>query len=260
MTVFIKRSLPLIFALIASVEFCRADVPSGVFSFFFDTNTPVYDLTGSLQFDQTMSGAGGSELGLSYGINVTQDERGFITGSGMTAVAAGTDFVAAEYSAKGKISTRDGTTRVTLTVRLTGEDVFGGLLTPFRITVQYVLTLNPETGLLEGTARGTGRFGGLGSTRIRSDVSVPVPAGAGGSWTLIMNVVAFDRLSGTALVVLPNGRVLNFNLRGTYNSSTDQSNIRLSGTGVSRGNSLRLMFDSETLFLQGKMFGQTILF
>lgn len=258
MTVLIKRSLLLFLALFAGAKICLADAPSGFVVFSFDTNAPLYDFTGSLQFDQTMSGAGQSEVGLSYGINVTQDARGFITGSGFTEVAAGNDFVAAEYKVDGKISVKDGFTRLTLNVRLKGEDAFGGVVTPFRINIEYSLTLNRETGALEGTARGSGKFGSHGSTKIRTNVSVAMPGGTDGSWTLQMNIVSFDKLSGSAVVVLSNGRTLNLNLKGSFSSSLERSTVKLSGTGDSRGNSAKVVFDSELLLLEGKLFGQKV--
>ena len=107
MTFSIKRYLLLSVGLLASAYFCRADAPSGPVSFSFGAeNVPVYDLTGSFQINQTMLGAGQTEVGLSYGIEVTQDARGFLTGTGITLLVVGNDFVAAEYTAKGKISGR----------------------------------------------------------------------------------------------------------------------------------------------------------
>ena len=259
MTVLIQRSLLLFIALLTSAKICLAAPPSGFVGFAFDTNAPVYDLTGSLLFDQTMSGAGDSDSLLSYGINVIQDARGFITGSGLIQVAVGNDFVAAEYTAKGKISSKDGVTRVTLNVKLKGEDAFGGVVTPFRITIEYSLVLNPETGALTGPARGSGKFGPAGSTKIHSDVSVGMSPGSDGSWVLQMNIVAFNKLSGTAIAVLSNGRTLNFTLKGNFDSSAETSTIKLTGTGDSRGNSAKVIFDdSELLLLQGKLLGQNV--
>src|SRR5262245_15808119 len=259
MTVLIQRSLLVFIALLASARISLAAPPSGFVGFSFETNAPVYDLSGSLLFDQTMSGAGGTQTPLSYGINITQDARGFITGSGIIEVAVGNDFVAAEYTAKGKISTKDGVTRVSLNVKLKGEDAFGGVVTDFRITIEYSLFINPETGALEGTARGSGKFGPAGSTKIRSEVSVGTSPGSDGSWVLQMNIVAFSKLSGTAVVVLSNGKTLNFTLKGTFDSSLERSTIKLTGTGDSRGNSAKVIFDdSELLLLQGKLLGQNV--
>ncbi len=258
MTALFKRLFLPAIALFAAANVSLADAPNGLVSFSFDTNAPIYDLTGSLQFDETLIGAGQSELGLSYGINVIQDARGRITGSGITAVAVGNDFVAAEYTVRGRISASHGVTRVTLQVRLKGEDAFGGVSTPFSINIAYVLTINPDSGTMDGTARGSARFGRLGSARIRSGISVPLPAGADGLWTLQMNVVPFSRLAGTASIVLSNGRTLALNLNGHYSSSLDRSTIRMSGFGDSRGNSVTVIFDSELLLLRGTILGQTV--
>src|SRR5437762_1560386 len=103
MTFSIKRSCAVTVALLAFLHVCQADVPSGLFAFSFGPETaPIYDLTGSFQINQTMIGAGQTEVGLSYGIDVTQDSRGFLTGAGTTIVMVGNDFVAAEYTVKGK--------------------------------------------------------------------------------------------------------------------------------------------------------------
>jgi len=262
MTFSMKRFFVVALAAFATFQFTNvslADAPNGVVSFSFSTNdVAVYDLTGSLQFDQTIIGAGQTEIPLSYGINITEDSRGFLTGSGTIEVAVGDNFVAADYTARGKVTTRGGLTRVSLVVHLKGEDAFGGLTTPFSINITYALTVAPESGTLEGTARGSARFGRLGSSRIHSDVSVPLPGGADGNWTLVMNIVSFDRLGGTAMVVLSNNRTLNFKISGRYSSSLDRSTVRLTGSGDSRGNNLTAIFDSDLLFLRAKLFGQTV--
>jgi hypothetical protein len=261
MTVLIKRFLLVLLASIGTLGLTspsRADAPSGVVSFSFSTNdAAIYDFTGSLQFDQTMIGAGQTEIPLSYGINITQDARGFLTGSGTIEVAAGDNFVAADYIARGKVSTRGGLTRISLVVRLKGNDAFGGLTTPFSITISYSLTVAPESGTLEGTARGSARFGRLGNSRIRTDVSVALPAGADGNWTLLMNIAPFNRLGGTASVILSNGRTLNFNLSGRFSSSLDRSTVHLSAFADSRGNTLTVIFNPDLLLLRARLFGQS---
>ena len=256
MTVLTKRLLLPALAILAAANICFADAPNGLVSFSFHTNAPVYDLTGSLQFDQEIIGSGANHL--SYGVNVIQDARGRITGSGTTGVAVGNDFVAAEYTVQGRISASHGSTRVTLMVRLKGEDSFGGVSTPFSINIEYKLTINPNSGTMDGTARGSAKFGRLGGGKIRSDISVPLPAGADGSWTLQMNIVPFSRLGGSATIVLPNGRTLALNLSGTYSSATDESKVKLSGFGDSRGNNATVTFDSDLLTLRGTVLGQTV--
>ena len=258
MTFSIKRSLLLSVVLLASAYFCRADAPSGPVSFSFGAeNAPVYDLTGSFQINQTMLGAGQTEVGLSYGIEVTQDARGFLTGTGITLLEVGNDFVAAEYTAKGKISGGGAGTRVTLSVRLTGEDVIAGVSTPFKIGIVYRLNVAAESRTLEGTARGSARFSRLGNSRIRSTVSAALPANADGAWSLQMDIVPLERLGGSALVVLSNGRTLQLHLTGRYSAAQDRSTIKMSGFDDSRGNSLKVVLGSENR-LRGRVFGQVV--
>src|SRR5207253_5977439 len=109
----LKCVLLLAAALLASVHFCRADAPNGTVRFSFDAATaPVYDLTGSFGFEQTIIGAGGAEVALTFGIDLTQDVRGLIFGSGETIVNVGNDFVAAGYTVRGRISGGGDNTRV----------------------------------------------------------------------------------------------------------------------------------------------------
>jgi hypothetical protein len=258
MTFSIKRSFAVTIALLVPLIICRADVPNGPIAFSFGSNNaPVYDLTGSFQMNQTMIGAGQTEVGLSYGIDVTQDSNGFLTGAGTTLLVVGNDFVAAEYTAKGKITRSGADTRLTLSVRLIGEDVIGGVSTPFNISVVYKFTVMPQSGTLEGTARGNARFARLGNSRIRSDVSAALPANADGAWTLQMNIVPLNRLAGTAFVVLSNGRTLQLNLTGSYSAARDRAVIRMSGFDATRGNSITVILGPESR-LRGRVLGQVV--
>jgi hypothetical protein len=245
--------------LLLSVQLSRADVPDGTFTFTLgETNSPVYDLTGGLQLNQTLIGSGGTEVGLYYGITLTQDARGFFTGSGETLVQIGdNDFVAAAYSVRGKIRTVGDGTHATLVVRLRGEDVIAGILTPFSISIVYELDVSAENGDLEGRARGTANFGRLGRSKVSATpVSVSLPTSGG--WTLQMTIVPLSRLAGTALVILPNGRTFQAHLSGRF--ADEQSVIRISGFAEGRGNSATIIFttDNEVTFLRGRILGQVV--
>ncbi len=257
-----KRSLLLLAALLGSVQFCKADAPDGVLPFSFGvTNAPVFDISGGLQLNQTMVGPGGTEVALSYGVEVTQDARGFFTGSGETFVQIGeNDFVAAAYSVKGRIRVIGETTHATLVVRLRGQDVIAGVLTTFSISAVYELDVSAETGTLEGGARGTANFGRLGKTKISSTpVSVALPPSSGGDWTLQLTIVPLNHLAGTALVILPNGRTFQAHLSGRF--VDDQSTVKVTGFAEGRGNSVTIVFntDLEVLFLRGRILGQLVL-
>ena len=256
-----KRSVLLVAALLASARFCQADAPDGVFPFSFGvTNAAVYDLSGGLQLNQTMVGPAGTEVALSYGVDLTQDARGFFTGSGETIVQIGeNDFVAAAYSVKGRIRVIGDSTHATLVVRLRGEDFIAGVFTAFSISIVYELNVAAETGTLEGGARGSAKFGRLGRSKISATpVSVALPSGAGGGWTLQLTIVPLNRLAGSALVILPNGRTFQAHLSGRFFG--DQSVVTISGFAEGRGNSVTITFntDNEVLFLRGRVLGQLV--
>jgi hypothetical protein len=259
MTALFKRLVPAALALFVCATAGLADAPNGQITFSFGVDdVPVYDLGGFFQFDQTLIASSQTEFPLSYGINLTQNNQGFLSGAGVTAVNVGDNFFAADYTARGRVSVRQGSTRVTLTVRLKGQDFIAGVLTSFSINITYVLFVNPETGVLEGTARGSANFGRLGGGKIRSDISVGLPPGADGSWTLVLNVITLNRVAGTGFIVLSNGRTLALNVSGRYSPNLDRSTIRASGFGDSRGNSVTITSDPLFFSLRGTIFGQSV--
>jgi hypothetical protein len=254
-----RRFLPLFLVFIAVAQICRAQAPNGPVSFTFgaDDGSPIYDLSGSFAFNHSILGAGQTEIPLAYGIELSQDVRGFLTGSGLAILNVGNDFVAANYTARGKVTRTAIGTIVTLNVRLKGQDVIGGNSTAFNVTINYRLFVS-GAGTLDGTARGNASFGRLGSGRIFTDVSVALPPNADGNWTLQMNIVPFSRLSGTAQVILTNGRTLQMNLTGSYSTPLNRSVLRLTGAGDSRGNSLTVIMNPDALFVHGRILGQTV--
>src|ERR1041385_3348290 len=133
------KSRFLFFALLVlPAMFCLGDVPSGVIDFSFDSSSvPVWDITGDITISDQMIGTGGQIVPFSYTISVTQDSRGVLSGSsvrsGIIILNIGNDFVAANYTAKGKVSGGGDVTRISLTVNLKGEDVVAGVTTGFTL-------------------------------------------------------------------------------------------------------------------------------
>src|SRR5712664_3804103 len=92
-----SRSCFLAF-LLSSLCLCGAQAPSGLIGFSFDSDAArVYDLTGSLSIEQPMIGAGGQETPIAFGVDVTDDAKGRLSGTGETILNVGNDFVAARY-------------------------------------------------------------------------------------------------------------------------------------------------------------------
>src|SRR5262249_28932654 len=155
---------------------------------------------------------------------------------------------------------------VFLTVNLRGEDLVAGVETAFNITVSYKLTFNPESGQLEGASRGRATFSKLGGGKVSSDsISVGLPAGGDGSWSIAMDVIPFKTLSGSAQITLSGGRLVNGALLGRFFEGTEISVLRFSGTNVDRGAVSTFSFSiiqgvNELETVQGKLLGQRVIF
>jgi hypothetical protein len=180
-----------------------------------------------------------------------------LTGTGETLVVVDDNYVAAEYTVKGRISGGGTNPRVSVTVRLNGDDIVGGVQTTFSINITYNFQRNSDSGQFQGTARGSARFDKLGSGKIRSTVPVTLPGD--GAWVLQMSIVPLSSLAGSAQIILSNGRTLQTTVSGSYSSSSDTSSVKVRGFDDSRGNSAKVVFDSnELLQLRGTLFGQSV--
>ena len=237
----------------------EATAPSGPVGFSFPSVTaPVYDLTGSYQFDQQTLGAGGTPLKLSLGFSVQQDSTGRLRGSGVTNVLMGTNLAAAQYTVIGGVNGGGGkVTRAKFSIRWLVQDPAVGGNGPVTISVQYNLEVGPE--FLNGTARGRAKFGKTGSSSINTSVSgVPLPAGVDGSWSVAMTIQV---PSGSGFILLPNGRSLQANLASSFSAGSGLSRLKLSGTGGDRGNTLNVSYLPATSALEsisGKVLGQKV--
>ena len=237
---------------------------------FFDNQTaPVWDLSGNPVLEQTLIGTADIETPLAFqAVSLMHDSKGKLSGSGDTILNVGNDFVAAQYTLNGKVSGGgNSVNRASFNVRLTGEDVIAGVITRFSIKIRYELEADAGELVFVGTARGNANFTGLSSSKIRSDVTMQLPAGMDGSWTLNMNIIPLNKLSGSAEMVLSNGRVLPATLNGSFSSSTGVSKLKIKGVGAGAGSNVSLrLFESveeeEPVLaiekLEGKILGQKV--
>jgi hypothetical protein len=262
----IKSRFFFVAVLLSFVSFCIADAPSGIVSFSFDnTQAPVWDLSGGLQIEQQMLGAGDVEVPVVYSVEITHDAKGKLSGSGFTILNVGTSFVAAEYNVTGKTSGGGSkANRAVFTVRLSGDDVIAGVQTKFNMTIRYDLEADAGALSLVGTARGNAKFSELSSGRIESDVTLALAPGMDGSWTVNMDIVPLKKLGGSASIILSNGRVLPAQLSGSYSSSSGVSKVKLTGVNEGKGTSVNLKFfnsEEEGIALDsmnGKILGQGV--
>jgi len=253
------------FLLFLPLQFCLAQAPSGIVSFSFDNETaPVWDLTGPLNFEQALLGSGSQEIPLAFSLDVTQDIRGKLTGSGVALVTVGNDVIAGPYTLRGAV--RGGGSapvRASITVTMAGEDVVAGINTRFNINIRYNLEASSEDLAFVGPASGSAKFKALSSAKIKSDVSVPLAGGMDGSWTAQMNIIPLRRLGGSASIILSNGRTLPTQLTGSYSSSSALASVKLTGVNEAKGVSANLKFirsaeGIELQSLKGKILGQTV--
>ena len=233
-------------------------VPSGPVSFSFTNSTaPVYDLTGSYQFDQQALAAGVMPLNLSLGFSVQQDATGLLRGSGATNVLIGTNLVAAHYTVTGGVSGGGTATRARLAVLWLVQDPAVATNGPLTISIQYNLAVSQ--GLLNGTARGFAKWGKASSRSINSSISaVPLPADADGSWSVNLNL---QPPGGSGSIILPNGRSLQTSLASSFSARSGLGLVKLAGVGGDRGNALSINYFPVTNAinsLSGKVLGQTV--
>ncbi|MCX6927784.1 MAG: multiheme c-type cytochrome, partial [Verrucomicrobia bacterium] len=267
----IKQGLVLLLMLAFSlaVAFCAnaqntlagQQALSGPVSFSFASSmAPVYDLTGSYQFDQQAQVKGVAPLNLSLGFSMQQDAAGRLRGAGITnlMIGASTNLVAARYVVNGTV-TGGGikAARAKFSIRWQVQDPGTGANVPTVISVQY--NFEVIQGVLNGTARGQAKFAGTGNGKINTSVSaVPLPAGVDGSWGLTMNI---QMPGGSGSIVLPNGRTLQANLTGNFSARSGLGHLKLSGTGGDKGSTLSLNYVTATSALEnlsGKVLGQRV--
>jgi hypothetical protein len=273
MTNLTRSRLWFIAVLALSSNFCFAQ-STLQFSFDFDnTNHAIIDMNGVFQVEDVIVGGGGVPLALNYGVGIDHNARGVLRGAGTAIVQIGTgnDFLPAFYRASGRVSGGGDTPiQVFLSVNLRNDGTLAGVDTRFSISVAYHLTFNPETASLEGSSRGRIVLAHSGPSRIASDdISVGLPSGGDGSWTMNVNVVPLNRMVGSSQLILSSGdpsggRGVNALVLGHFDPATI-SVARLVGTNGDRGSSGMFSFSTteegdvvlETI--QARILGQRVL-
>jgi hypothetical protein len=251
-----------------------------VVGFDFDTsNYPAWDLSGSYTLDQPITGAGGTLVPLTYTVYITHDAKGKLSGSGMVMVNVDGAVVAASYTLKGNVSGGGNDTRANFSVNFNGDDWFYGIRRTFNGHVSYKLNVDPAGHSLFGTASGSISIQGSGSSKIKTDVVLPLPTGVDGSWSVNMVGLTLKQFIGTGTIEvaafhspeLPGGwpptRILYMELKGSYNSSKNQANANLDGIDEDTGSNLTVKIQRTDEFpyyepfpvrMSGKVLGQKI--
>ena len=240
--------------------------PSGQFSLDFDNSTPLIDMNGDFNVADEIIGADDQTIPLNFSVAISHRSNGALHGVGAAIAQIGDDFVPAIYHASGRVSGGGNDLQVFLVVTLQGEGTVAGRDTKFKIAVAYRLFFSSDDGDLEGVSRGSVSLSTLGGGKIRSNgISVGLPGGGDGSWSIAMNVLPFKKLSGSAQVQLSGGRTLNGALNGQFSEFSGISVLRFTGTNGDHGSLGTFSFtstdegtDLETV--HGKILGQRVLF
>lgn len=249
---------------VLSLRFCAAQTSPVTFA-FTNAELPLYDFSGTLQIADVLQGtAGGLTVPISFEIPITEDGRGTLRGSDVPFVTSplllmvGSEPIAAHYKVLGRVAGGVNAPRIKMVIRLFGEDVIAGVLTKFNIVITYDLSV--VEGALQGKSRGSAKFSKLSTAIIRNtEVSIPLPAGMDGSWSLQMDFVPLKRLAGTGTITLSNGRTLLMRLSGS--SALGRFVVRLTGFNESLGSRLNVIFFEDTAtpeVVLGRILGQTI--
>ena len=117
-----------------------------------------------------------------FHVTIIQDAQGMVTGSGDTAVEIDGAPSTGYYSVKGKVTNSGGVAKINATVKLSGSGTVQGLDTTYSLSASYKLEIDPITGTVFGSARGSAKAAGVGSGPINDDIEAPLPLGHG--WKL----------------------------------------------------------------------------
>jgi hypothetical protein len=211
----------------------------------FSPDQGVWDLTGNYP---------NNEFDTKNNINLIQDDKGRIIGTG---TASGTDSgitVNLVYNITGAIKTASDVTRASLIMKISGSASNGSITLPVQGSIKMALELDKVNNILIGS--GAGKICAQGQCeRVEGPVQFDIPSPMDGSWVLNWNLISNDggRVGGTATATLSNGRTLSFGATG----NTRKRQVRLQGPA----GTITLVGDPHTLGLlvaKAKLLGQTV--
>ena len=251
-------------AIFCLVPAGRADAPSGNYSINIDAPARLYDISDT--YDQDLD-----DLSMHYTLNV--DAKGKIGGGGHASVSDGANYLNADLTFSGAMSTAGSVTRVRFSLKMAGSGEVEGHYATFSAVVTVNLEIDPTAQEMVGLASGrvSVRVPGYGSQSARlppESFSMELPADMDGSWSVTLSEVhpvttSGRSLASTGAILLSNGNSIPFNVTGSYSPRTDQAHLTLKGTPESRGASLRLTTTSSQgainlLSFKGKVLGQKL--
>jgi hypothetical protein len=225
--------------------------PSGEFNYAFK-NTPLWDVSGIYTNNLVTNDVVIAEFQLAA--------NGQITGTRTEVYNDGTDSAEGTASILGRVFDKAATVGFRFNWKGVYTGVSGGIVA--NANMRDTVVVVPST--LTVTDVESGRvcaFGGK-CERVTQSVSLPLPAGMNGDWTLDLNIVTNgNKRAGTGTLTLSNGRVLTYQIVGSYNAKSQLSKLKLVGESEATGSSLSLTTHGAGMNLtglKGKVLGQTL--
>jgi hypothetical protein len=228
-------------------------LPPGQFTYTFN-NTPLWDLSGIYTNIDTSSGTD------TVIVTLQQQASGLITGDRNETDVNDTGFAEGSGPATGKVFVRAGTVGASLKYsgEFTGES--GGVAIAGNYAIKETDAIVPSSlTLFCSDSFRTCRVGSKCETQTSSD-TIPLPAGMNGDWTLALNIATNGtKLAGTGTLTLANGRVLTYQVTGSYNNRSQTSKLKFIGESDALGTSLSLSsIGTNLITLKGKVLGQSL--
>jgi hypothetical protein len=240
------------------------EAPTGTFHYAAAnfTNSPLWDVTGTYHLSGSSNGITDTATFV-----ITNGVTGKITGSETETVNDGSITLNVDSTVTGKIGVRAGITGASLkssglvTGTLTGTAKGKSTAAVVESNLTVEVAVSSTLKLHAGHVKASRKFSAI--------VSTSLPSGMTGDWTLDTDITASgDKLSGTGMVTLSNGRVLTNSITGTYNTKSDTAKLKLTGEGAAKGTSLSMTTTNAgagaaamTLTgLKGKILGQKPMF
>ncbi len=239
-------------ALLLSLLPAAAQVPTGHFEYAF-TNPPLWDISGNYQRTSNYS---------TVTLSVAQYADGLITGTRTEIYDNAGDHGEGSAAITGRVIQKQLTFGIRDQWRGTLYGTYGGVPLFANVTAHDTVVLVPSSMTLQGEGRIRICYvGGKCVTAYLGD-QVPLLAGMDGTWSLAVDTTAVgNKLSGSAVLTLSNGRSFSYEVQGTFNDTRQTGVLRLAGISDALKTYLILTVAGQEMALtklRGRVLGQTL--
>jgi hypothetical protein len=233
------------------------DIPTGTFVYAAATfsNSPLWDVTGTYHLSGSSNGISDSST-----FTIASDAAGKITGIQTGVINGGTFTLDVASKVSGKLGVRAGLTGASLksSGTLSGSDTGTDKGSSTALIIESNLTVSID---LKETI--SARHVPSVTFKVQDEI-VDLPAGMDGDWSLTIISTNVDKVGGTGIITLSNGRALTNALSGSYNSAKGTAKLKLTGEGDAKGASLSVTTTNagagalamKLTGLKGKVLGQ----